>query len=91
MRCHSLALGVLTSMVATPAMAQLRPLFDPPASADAARDGVEIFLLNEGNVPLPAHGPAEIETVARDGAHLRLIAAPDSKAPVAPGAFARVH
>ena len=77
--------------VATPALAQLRPLLDPPASADAARDGVTVFLLNEGPAVLPAQGPAEIETVAKDGTKLRLIAAPDEPQSVAPGGFARVH
>ncbi len=76
---------------ATPAAAQLRPLVDPPASADAAKQGVEVFLLNEGSVAQPAQGPAELEVVARDGTHLRLVAAPDGEGAVAPGAFARVR
>jgi outer membrane phospholipase A len=72
-------------------MADLRPLVEPPASAEAARGGVEVYLLNEGTQPAPAAGPAEIDTIARDGSHLRLIAAPDGEGPVAPGGFARVH
>lgn len=76
---------------ATPAAAQLRPLVDPPASADAARQGVEVFLLNEGRTALPAMGPAELEVIAKDGARLRLVAAPDGEAAIAPGGFARVH
>ncbi|MEG3145602.1 phospholipase A [Sphingomonas sp. RT2P30] len=76
---------------ATPAAAQLRPLLDPPASADAAKQGVEVFLLNESSAAQPALGPAELEVMARDGMHLRLVAAPDGEGPVAPGAFARVH
>eukprot|EP01035_Chromulina_nebulosa_P061583 gene61583-84229_t len=76
---------------ATPAAAQLHALVDPPASADAAKQGVEVFLLNEGSAAQPAQGPAELEVVARDGARLRLVAAPDGEGPVAPGAFARVH
>ncbi|MFA5966830.1 MAG: phospholipase A [Sphingomonas sp.] len=76
---------------AAPAAAQLRPLVDPPASAEAAKGGVEVFLLNEGSAPQPATGPATLDVVAQDGARLRLIAAPDGEGPVAPGAFARVH
>lgn len=80
-----------TLIVATPAAAQLRPLVEPPASAAAALDGVEVFLLNEGKVTLPATGPDTIETVARDGTKLRLIAAPDEPLTVPPGGFARLH
>ncbi|TPG51711.1 phospholipase A [Sphingomonas glacialis] len=78
-------------LCASPALAQVRPLLDPPASADAARAGVEVFLLNEGPVSQPAHGPAEIETVARDGSTLRLVAPPNSAPDIAAGGFARVR
>lgn len=83
--------GVVSVAVAQPAAAQLRPLVEPPASAESARGGVDVFLLNEGAAPAPAQGPAEIETIARDGSRLRLVAAPDGEGPVAPGTFARVH
>jgi outer membrane phospholipase A len=81
--------GALTC-VATPAAAQLRPMFDPPSSAAAAKDGVEVFLLNTGTTNQPAQGPAELEVTARNGEQLRLIAAPDGEGPIAPGAFVRV-
>ena len=77
--------------VATPSLAQLRPLVDPPASAEVARDGVTVFLLNETPTAQPALGPAEIETVAADGTKLRLIAAPDEPQTVAAGGFVRVR
>jgi hypothetical protein len=80
-----------TFFIAAPAAAQLRPLLDPPASADAAKQGVEVFLLNEGSAAQPAQGPTELEVVARDGTHLRLVAAPDGEGAVAPGAFVRVR
>ncbi|WP_086011197.1 phospholipase A [Sphingomonas sp. PAMC 26605] len=76
---------------ASPAAAQVRPLVDPPASADAARAGVVVFLLNEGASATPAQGPAEIETVARDGTRLRLVALPAAASSVAAGGFARVR
>ena len=82
---------MLAGADAGPARRQLRPLVDPPASAAAARDGVEVFLLNEGTATVPAEGPAEIETVAKDGTRLRLVAAPDEPLTVAPGGFARVR
>ncbi|PTS91039.1 phospholipase, partial [Sphingomonas sp. HMWF008] len=83
--------GGIALGVATPAAAQLRPLLDPPASAEAARAGVEVFLLNESAAAQPARGPDEIETIARDGTKLRLIAAPDEPQSVAAGGFARVR
>lgn len=78
-----------TMLAAAPASAQLRPLLDPPASADAARAGIEVYLLNESAAAQPAHGPAEIETTAKDGTRLRFVAASDDPATVAPGGFAR--
>lgn len=86
----TIALAGALTCVATPAAAQLRPMFDPPASAEEARAGVEVFLLNTGTTSQPAQGPAELEVVAKDGVRLRLVAAPDGDALVAPGAFARV-
>lgn len=86
----SIALAATLGCVATPAAAQLRPMFDPPASAAAAKDGVEVFLLNTGSTSQPAQGPAELEVTARNGEQLRLIAAPDGEGTVAPGAFIRL-
>ena len=93
MRTHYLGLtgSALVALTATPAVAQLRPLIDPPASAEAARAGVEVFVLNESQTVQPARGPDELETVARDGTRLRLIAAPDAETTVAPGGFVRLH
>ena len=91
MRILAIIIGGAMLAGADPALAQLRPLVDPPASAAAARDGVEVFLLNEGTATVPAQGPAEIETVAKDGTRLRLVAAPDEPLTVAPGGFARMH
>lgn len=79
------------SVAAGPAAAQLRPLVAPPVSAEAARAGVEVYVLNEGPTALPATGPAELEAVALDGARLRLIPAQDDPQTVAPGGFARLR
>lgn len=93
MRATMLAGAMLTgaSVIAGPAAAQLRPLVAPPASAEAARAGVEVYVLNEGPTALPATGPAELEAVALDGARLRLIPAQDDPQTVAPGGFARLR
>lgn len=87
---YTITLAATFGCAATPAAAQLRPMFDPPSSAAAARDGVEVFLLNTGATSQPAQGPAELEVTARNGEQLRLIAAPDGEGAVAPGAFVRV-
>ncbi len=85
------ATAAATLTLATPTLAQLRPLVEPPASVAAAQDGVEVFLINEGQVALPATGPDTIDTVAKDGTRLRLVAAPDGQTTVPPGGFARMH
>lgn len=91
MRSLSIIAAGTALLGAAPAMAQLRPLLDPPASADVARAGVEVYLLNEGPGAQPARGPDEIETIARDGTKLRLVAAPDEPQTIPAGGFVRVR
>lgn len=76
-----------------PAVAQLRPLVEPPASAAGALNGVDVFLINEGNVAAPVDAPQTIQTIARDGTALtlELIRSTADTAPVAPGGFARLR
>ncbi len=66
-------------------------MVDPPASAEAAKTDIVVFLLNEGQEAQAALGPAELDVVARDGTHLRLVAKASDGAMVAPGGFARVR
>ncbi|MEN2787833.1 phospholipase A [Sphingomonas qilianensis] len=84
-------LAIIIASLASPAAAQLRPLVEPPLSAAVARDGVTVFLLNEGATDVPATGPAALDTVAQDGTPLRLIAAPDGVVMVKAGGFARLQ
>lgn len=91
MRALWTMMAAVDVVLAGPAAAQLRPLVSTPASADAARAGVEVYVLNEGTTALPATGPGELETVALDGTRLRLIPAQDDPQSVAPGGFARLH
>jgi hypothetical protein len=91
MRILTISAAATTLLLAAPAAAQLRPLVESVASAEAARQGVEVFLLNDGTAAVPAEGPAEIETVARDGSRLRLIITPDAVLTVQPGTFAKLH
>lgn len=85
----TIALAGTLACLATPAAAQLRPMFDQPDSADAVKDGVEVFLLNTGTTSQPALAPA-IDVTARNGERLHLVAQPATEGPVAPGAFIRV-
>lgn len=78
-------------LAASPAAAQLRPLVEPPASVDAARDGVDVFLVNDGGATLSAEGPATIATRAADGTMLSLSPASAEQVTVRPGAFAKVR
>lgn len=76
---------------ATPAAAQLRPVPVQPASEQEALRGVEVILLNEGDAPLDAEGPKEIEVTAADGTRLVLQRLPAPRRTVAPGGFAKAR
>jgi len=90
MRIFSISAGAAMLAFATPAAAQLRPLVEPPASAEAAKTGVDVYLVNDG--PQPAtQAPAPIETRAADGTKLTLTALTADPVTVQPGAFAKVR
>lgn len=88
MRLLLLALGLLA---AGPAAAQLRAVPAQPASEAAALRGVEVFLVNEGDVALSDAGPRELEVTAMDGTRLVLERAPGPARIVAPGGFAKAR
>jgi len=90
MQPYSIFLGAAMLAAATPAAAQLRPLVEPPASADAARDGVDVYLINDGT-RAESGAPAMIETRTADGARLVLIAPTADAVTVQPGAFAKLR
>lgn len=78
-----------------PAAAQtspaLRAVPEQVASEREALRGVEVFLVNETSVPLPAEGPRELEVTAADGTRLVLERVPGARATVAPGGFAKAR
>ncbi|MCW3846696.1 phospholipase A [Sphingomonas sp. LB-2] len=78
-------------IAATPAAAQLRAVPAQVASEREALRGVEVFLINETDAPLPAEGPREIELTAADGTRLILQRVPGPRETVAPGAFAKAR
>lgn len=86
----SLGLGACL-LAATPAAAQLRAVPEQVASEREALRGVEVFLVNETDAPLPAEGPREIELTATDGTRLILERVPGARTIVAPGAFAKAR
>jgi len=75
---------------AAPAAAQLRPLVEPPASVEAAKQGVDVYLINDGIQPA-TQAPAPVETRAADGSPLTLTALVADPVTVQPGAFAKVR
>ncbi len=83
-------------IAASPAAAQTAPvqLRAVPAQVASEREalrGVEVFLLNESDVPLDAEGPREIEVTATDGTRLVLERVPGARQTVAPGGFAKAR
>lgn len=88
MRLLLLALGLLC---ACPAAAQLRAVPAQPSSEAEALRGVEVFLLNEGEVAVSDPGPRELEVTALDGTRLILERVPGPARIVAPGAFAKAR
>ena len=89
MRHLLLALACL--FAATPAAAQLRAVPEQVASEHEALRGVEVFLVNETDAPLPAEGPREIEVTATDGTRLILERVPGARPMVPPGGFAKAR
>jgi phospholipase A1 len=81
----------LALLAATPAAAQVRAVPAQPATEADALRGVEVFLVNEGDVPISDAGPREIEVTATDGTRLILERVPGPAPTVAPGGFAKAR
>lgn len=86
-----LLLASTALVAALPAAAQVRPVPVQPESEQSALRGVEVILLNEGEVPLPAEGPRQLEVTAADGTRLVLERMPGPVDSIAPGGFAKVR
>jgi phospholipase A1/A2 len=78
-------------LAATPAAAQLRVAPEPPVSASAARNGVSVFLVNEGNAPVAGAAPDRLEVVAQDGSRVAIVPAERPPASVPAGGFVRMR
>lgn len=78
-------------VLSAPVFAQVRAVPVQPASEREALRGVDVYFVNEGNAPVPAQGPREIEVTAADGTRLVLSRLPGPEQSVAPGGFARLR
>lgn len=81
----------LSLIAAVPAAAQLRAVPAQPESEQAALRGVEVFLVNEGDVPIGDAGPRQIEVTATDGTRLVLERTPGPVRTIAPGGFVKAR
>lgn len=73
MRLHSFALSAAALIAASPALAEPRPVVDPPASRAAARDGVTVYVFNDADSDAPFAPPDRLEARAQDGAPITLV------------------
>ncbi len=76
------ALALLT--LAAP---QLRIVAEPPRSAVTAEQGVDVFVMNEGDTPAEATPPSELTVTAADGTTVRIVPADPAAVRVAAGGF----
>lgn len=76
---------------ATPAMGQIAPVPQQPASAEAARDGVPVYFPNEDARPVDPKAPDRIDVTAADGTRLTLEREGPALLPVPPGGFGQAR
>lgn len=84
MRYSSLAATAALALIATPALAaeDPRPVVDPPASREAAAQGVTVFVINDADAAAALEPPSTLDTIAKDGTPLKLMLDP-AEAPAA--------
>ncbi|WP_254293225.1 phospholipase A [Sphingomonas tagetis] len=78
-------------MIATPVGAQVQAIPAQPTNEREALRGVSVILFNEGDTPVPAQGPRQIEVTADDGTRLVLERLPTAEFTLRPGGFAKVR
>lgn len=87
-------LVILPSLFAAaplPALAQIAPVPQQPASADAARAGVEVYFPNDGAGTVDPVAPDRLVVTAADGTRLTLEREGPALLPVPPGAFGKAR
>ncbi|GAA0736345.1 phospholipase A [Sphingomonas japonica] len=86
-------LGVAASVALFPAAAsaQVRTLPAQPATIDAARAGIDVYLVNEGGGDAAADAPATIEVTTLDGVRLTVAQQDAPPATIAAGAFVKLR
>ncbi len=94
MRLIPLAAAAACASIASPALADPKPVVDAPASkAAAAADGVTVFVINDSETEQPVAPPATLDAIARDGTPIKLVLDPAATAPpqtVAAHGFAKL-
>ncbi len=60
---------------------------EPPATLAAARDGVTVFVLNQGDVPTQATPPPTLDAITVDGSRIEIVPVDAAPATVAAGGF----
>ncbi len=85
--CHYRRMIALALLLA--AQPQLRIVAEPPASVEAARNGVTVFVLNEGPVEAET-APPILDVVTADGAALAIAPVDATPVAVAPGGFRKL-
>jgi phospholipase A1/A2 len=74
-----------------PAVAQIAPVPQQPASAVAAREGVTVYFPNDGDAPVDPVAPDTLRVTAADGTQVMLEREGPALLPVAPGAFGKAR
>lgn len=91
MRTFVASAALLVGVVTAPAAAQLRAVPDQPASASAARRGVDVFLINDGATDRPGITPDRLEVTTADAARIALVPVEHAPAVIPAHGFARVR
>ncbi|MFZ5748704.1 MAG: phospholipase A [Pseudomonadota bacterium] len=78
-------------MAPFPALAQVRAVPTQPADEREALRGVEVFLVNEGDVAVSDDGPRQLEVTAADGTRMVLERVPGPRKVLAPGGFVKLR
>lgn len=74
-----------------PALAQIAPVPQQPASAAAAQGGVIVYFPNDGDAPVDPVAPDTLRVTAADGTQLTLERDGPALLPVAPGGFGKAR
>lgn len=93
-RWHAWAMGIVSALVLllpATALAQVRTVPAQPATEQAARGGIDVYLLNESADEAAADAPTTIDVMTADGVQVTLIRQDAPPATIASGGFAKLR